>query len=152
MSPKPWRGRLVGAQTCALAGASAFLDALAGDGLSGAGEGDINEPILMTVRARLIWLVVNLGTAMLAASVVGLFEGTIARFASAMVMPRNSRQRLLLHHRPASMPTIEGGWWSIGDEGRSSLRRRSARSTCETTIALLPPDGEPPTISAGSRR
>jgi magnesium transporter len=49
--------------------------------LSGAGEGDINEPILMTVRARLIWLVVNLGTAMLAASVVGLFEGTIAKFA-----------------------------------------------------------------------
>ncbi len=49
--------------------------------LSGAGEGDINEPILMTVRARLIWLVVNLGTAMLAASVVGLFEGTIERFA-----------------------------------------------------------------------
>ncbi|MDT7533691.1 magnesium transporter [Sphingobium sp. SA2] len=49
--------------------------------LSGAGEGDINEPILMTVRARLIWLVVNLGTAMLAASVVGLFDGTIERFA-----------------------------------------------------------------------
>ncbi len=49
--------------------------------LSGAGEGDINEPILMTVRARLTWLVVNLGTAMLAASVVGLFEGTIERFA-----------------------------------------------------------------------
>ena len=49
--------------------------------LSGAGEGDINEPIMMTVRARLIWLVVNLGTAMLAASVVGLFEGTIEKFA-----------------------------------------------------------------------
>ncbi|MEJ7935761.1 magnesium transporter [Sphingobium sp. AN558] len=49
--------------------------------LSGAGEGDINEPILMTVRARLIWLIVNLGTAMLAASVVGLFEGTIEKFA-----------------------------------------------------------------------
>jgi magnesium transporter len=49
--------------------------------LSGAGEGDINEPILMTVRARLTWLVVNLGTAMIAASVVGLFEGTIERFA-----------------------------------------------------------------------
>ncbi|MEJ7927557.1 magnesium transporter [Sphingobium sp. AN641] len=49
--------------------------------LSGAGEGDINEPIMMTVRARLTWLVVNLGTAMLAASVVGLFEGTIERFA-----------------------------------------------------------------------
>jgi magnesium transporter len=49
--------------------------------LSGAGEGDINEPILLTVRARLLWLVVNLGTAMFAASVVGLFEGTIAKFA-----------------------------------------------------------------------
>ncbi|CAN5264603.1 magnesium transporter [soil metagenome] len=49
--------------------------------LSGAGEGDINQPILMTVRTRLTWLVVNLGTAMIAASVVGLFEDTIAKFA-----------------------------------------------------------------------
>jgi len=49
--------------------------------LSGAGEGDINQPILMTVRTRLTWLTINLGTAMIAASVVGLFEGVIARFA-----------------------------------------------------------------------
>jgi len=49
--------------------------------LSGAGEGDINEPIVLTVRTRLIWLVVNLGTAMLAAAVVGLFETEIAKFA-----------------------------------------------------------------------
>jgi len=49
--------------------------------LSGAGEGDINEPISLTVRTRLIWLVINLGTAMLAAGVVGLFEAEIARFA-----------------------------------------------------------------------
>ena len=49
--------------------------------LSGAGDGDINEPIRYTVRTRLTWLVVNLGTAMLAASVVGLFEGEIAKFA-----------------------------------------------------------------------
>ncbi|KQU53068.1 magnesium transporter [Sphingomonas sp. Leaf339] len=56
--------------------------------LSGAGEGDINEPIRFTVRTRLTWLVVNLGTAMLAASVVSLFEGTIARFALlAVLMP-----------------------------------------------------------------
>ena len=56
--------------------------------LSGAGEGDINEPIRLTVRTRLSWLVVNLGTAMLAASVVGAFEGTIARFALlAVLMP-----------------------------------------------------------------
>jgi magnesium transporter len=56
--------------------------------LSGAGDGDINEPILLTVKTRLTWLVVNLGTAMVAASVVGLFQGEIARFALlAVLMP-----------------------------------------------------------------
>ncbi|QNQ09051.1 magnesium transporter [Sphingomonas alpina] len=56
--------------------------------LSGAGEGDINEPIALTVRTRITWLVVNLGTAMLAASVVGLFQGEIAKFALlAVLMP-----------------------------------------------------------------
>jgi magnesium transporter len=56
--------------------------------LSGAGDGDINEPILLTVRTRLAWLVVNLGTAILAASVVGLFQGEIGRFALlAVLMP-----------------------------------------------------------------
>jgi magnesium transporter len=49
--------------------------------LSGAGDGDINEPITLTVRTRVLWLVINLGTAMLAAAVVGLFEGEIARMA-----------------------------------------------------------------------
>jgi magnesium transporter len=56
--------------------------------LSGAGDGDINEPITLTVKTRLTWLVVNLGTAMIAASVVGLFQGEIARFALlAVLMP-----------------------------------------------------------------
>ncbi len=56
--------------------------------LAGAGEGDINEPIRLTVRTRITWLVVNLGTAMLAASIVGLFQGEIARFALlAVLMP-----------------------------------------------------------------
>ncbi|TCP35687.1 magnesium transporter [Sphingomonas sp. BK235] len=56
--------------------------------LSGAGEGDINEPIRLTVRTRLTWLVVNLATAMVAASVVGLFQGAIARYAVlAVLMP-----------------------------------------------------------------
>ncbi|WP_298091787.1 magnesium transporter [uncultured Sphingomonas sp.] len=49
--------------------------------LSGAGEGDINEPIRFTVRTRLTWLLINLPTAMLAATVVGLFDERIARFA-----------------------------------------------------------------------
>ena len=56
--------------------------------LSGAGDGDINEPIAMTIRTRLSWLIVNLGTAMLAASVVGVFQGAIAQFALlAVLMP-----------------------------------------------------------------
>ncbi len=56
--------------------------------LSGAGDGDINEPILMTVRTRLTWLVVNLGTAILASSVVGFFQGEIAKLALlAVLMP-----------------------------------------------------------------
>src|SRR5438309_3528673 len=56
--------------------------------LSGAGEGDINEPIWETVRRRLTWLIVNLGTAILAAAVVGLFQGEISRLvALAVLMP-----------------------------------------------------------------
>src|SRR3954453_18550492 len=56
--------------------------------LSGAGEGDINEPIRLTVRRRLFWLVINLGTAILAASVVSLFQGEIGKYAVlAVLMP-----------------------------------------------------------------
>ena len=56
--------------------------------LSGAGEDDINEPVRSTVRRRLTWLIVNLGTAIVAASVVGLFQGTISRLvALAVLMP-----------------------------------------------------------------
>jgi magnesium transporter len=56
--------------------------------LAGAGDGDINEPLRLTIRTRITWLVVNLGTAMIAASVVGLFQGQIARFALlAVLMP-----------------------------------------------------------------
>ena len=56
--------------------------------LSGAGEGDINEPIVLTVRTRVTWLIVNLGATILSASVVGLFQGEIGRFALlAVLMP-----------------------------------------------------------------
>ncbi len=54
--------------------------------LSGAGDGDINQPILMTVRTRLLWLLINLPTAMLAATVVNLFDAEIARFAVLAVL------------------------------------------------------------------
>src|SRR4029079_5233696 len=56
--------------------------------LSGAGEGDINEPVALTIRRRLFWLVINLGTAIIAASVVSLFQGEIGKYAVlAVLMP-----------------------------------------------------------------
>ena len=56
--------------------------------LSGAGDGDINEPIVHTIRTRMFWLLINLGTAILASSVVAAFEGTIARLVTlAVLMP-----------------------------------------------------------------
>jgi len=56
--------------------------------LSGAGDGDINEPLPQTIRTRMWWLFINLGTAILASSVVALFEGTITRLVTlAVLMP-----------------------------------------------------------------
>src|SRR5690348_3731567 len=56
--------------------------------LSGAGGEDINEPVRLTVRRRLFWLVINLGSAILAASVVSLFQCEIGKYAVlAVLMP-----------------------------------------------------------------
>jgi magnesium transporter len=44
------------------------------------------SPVSFAVRKRLPWLEVNLGTAFLAAAVVGLFEDTIARFTALAVL------------------------------------------------------------------
>jgi len=46
--------------------------------LSGAGDGDINQPILETIKSRMWWLLVNLGTAILAAGVIAFFQNTIS--------------------------------------------------------------------------
>ncbi|MES2339361.1 MAG: magnesium transporter [Pseudomonadota bacterium] len=56
--------------------------------LSGAGDGDINEPIRTSYTARVRWLIANLGTALVAATIITLFEGTIGRMvALAALMP-----------------------------------------------------------------
>lgn len=56
--------------------------------LSGAGEGDINEPIRESYLARVRWLVANLLTATVASTIISLFEGTIAQMvALATLMP-----------------------------------------------------------------
>jgi magnesium transporter len=56
--------------------------------LSGAGDGDINEPLPQTIRSRMWWLFINLLTALLASSVVAVFQGTIEKLVVlAVIMP-----------------------------------------------------------------
>lgn len=56
--------------------------------LSGAGEGDINEPVIDSYKARVRWLIANLFTALLASFIISRFEGTIQRMvALATLMP-----------------------------------------------------------------
>ena len=56
--------------------------------LSGAGEGDINEPVMESYRARVRWLISNLFTALLASSIIAYFADSIARMALlAALMP-----------------------------------------------------------------
>ena len=56
--------------------------------LSGAGEGDINEPVIDSYRARVRWLLTNLVTALVASTIIGIFEGTIEKMvALATLMP-----------------------------------------------------------------
>jgi magnesium transporter len=56
--------------------------------LSGAGEGDINEPIRDAYWARVRWLVANLVTASLASFVISRFEDVIAQLVTlAVLMP-----------------------------------------------------------------
>jgi magnesium transporter len=56
--------------------------------LSGAGEGDINEPVLDSYKGRVRWLITNLVTALVPATIVFFFEATIAQKAVlAALMP-----------------------------------------------------------------
>jgi magnesium transporter len=57
--------------------------------LSGAGtEGDINEPVADSYKARVRWLLANLVTALVASAIISFFEGAIAQMAAlATLMP-----------------------------------------------------------------
>lgn len=54
--------------------------------VGGSAEERALSPPSVGIRSRLPWLNINLVTAFLAASVVGLFEGTIARFTAVAVL------------------------------------------------------------------
>lgn len=56
--------------------------------LAGVGDEEISDDVVTIARSRLTWLVVNLGTAILASLVIALFEDTIeAMVALAVLMP-----------------------------------------------------------------
>ncbi|WP_298986994.1 magnesium transporter [uncultured Roseibium sp.] len=56
--------------------------------LAGVGDEEISDDVVTIARSRLAWLVVNLGTAVLASVVIALFEETIeAMVALAVLMP-----------------------------------------------------------------
>ena len=56
--------------------------------LSGAGEGDINEPLRETYSARVRWLIANLGTALIACLIINAFGAAIEQLvALAVLMP-----------------------------------------------------------------
>jgi magnesium transporter len=77
------------------------------------------SPVLFSVRKRLPWLEMNLVTAFLAAAVVGLFEGTIARFtALAVLLPvvagqsgNTGAQALAVTMRGLAMRETRIGQW-----------------------------------------
>jgi magnesium transporter len=56
--------------------------------LSGAGEGDINEPVSDSYKSRVRWLIANLGTAMVASFIIYQFGAAIETMvALAVLMP-----------------------------------------------------------------
>ena len=108
--------------------------------LSGAGEGDINQPIRLTVRTRLLWLLVNLPTAMLAASVVHLFDAEIAQYAllAALMgvvsgMGGNAGTQALavvVRALATNQLTSSNTWWMV-------LRELRIAATNGTTLGVL---------------
>ncbi|GMN12725.1 magnesium transporter [Altererythrobacter sp. MTPC7] len=56
--------------------------------MSGAGEGDINEPLRDAYRSRVRWLIANLGTALVASLIIAAFGAAIEKLvALAVLMP-----------------------------------------------------------------
>ncbi|MGE0846820.1 MAG: magnesium transporter [Flavobacteriaceae bacterium] len=56
--------------------------------LAGVGDEEISDSILYTTRNRFVWLLINLGTAVLASLVIGMFDATLQQMvALAILMP-----------------------------------------------------------------
>jgi magnesium transporter len=88
---------------------------------AGKDERALSRP-LFTIKSRLPWLLINLATGFIAASVVGLFDATIARFtALAVLMPvvagqagNTGAQALAVTSRGLALREIRvGHWWRV---------------------------------------
>lgn len=56
--------------------------------MAGVGDEEISDNVFNAVRSRFIWLMVNLGTAVMASVIIGLFDATIQQMvALAILMP-----------------------------------------------------------------
>lgn len=99
--------------------------------LSGAGEGDINEPVIDSYKARVRWLIANLLTALLATTIIRLFEDSIERLAIlAALMPivagvggNAGTQTLAVTVRALATNQLTGSnrWRAVGREMRVAL-------------------------------
>jgi magnesium transporter len=100
--------------------------------LSGAGDdADINEPVAESYKARVRWLVANLITALVAATVISHFEGLIERFAIlaalgpivAGVGGNAGTQTLAVTVRAIATNQLTGSnrWRAVGREVRVAL-------------------------------
>ncbi|MBA2771267.1 MAG: magnesium transporter [Sphingomonas sp.] len=99
--------------------------------LSGVDEGDINEPVAESYRARVRWLMANLVTALVAAFVIRQFEDQIARLAIlAVLMPivagvggNAGTQTLAVTVRALATNQLTGSnrWRAVGREMRVAL-------------------------------
>ena len=99
--------------------------------LSGVGEGDINEPVSESYKARVRWLIANLLTALVATFVIHQFEHTIERLAIlAALMPivaavggNAGTQALAVTVRALATNQLTGSnrWRAVGREVRLAL-------------------------------
>ncbi|MFL6841215.1 MAG: magnesium transporter [Sphingomicrobium sp.] len=100
--------------------------------LSGVGdEGDINEPVTESYRSRVRWLVANLLTALVGASIIRYFEGAIERLAVlAVLMPivagvggNAGTQTLAVTVRALATNQLTGSnrWRAVGREIRVAV-------------------------------
>ena len=99
--------------------------------LSGAGDGDINEPIRDAYGSRVRWLIANLGTALVGSAIIAMFGAAIEKLvALAILMPivasiggNAGTQTMAVAVRAiaTNQLTRANTWWIVGRELRVAL-------------------------------